>query len=106
MICILSGHVALDPVEFLENVQEVDEVFDSNIFHTKVIYNETELDGTPFVVPEARGGFSFIIAFSKKAGSKEIVGQNAGLGKAIANRGKFRSRSNRRGLYPPTGTLQ
>ncbi len=75
----ISGHVALDPVEFLENVQEVVEVFDSNIFHTKVIYNEAELDGTPFVVPEARGGFSFIIAFSKKAGSEKIVGQNAGL---------------------------
>jgi hypothetical protein len=56
----ISGHVALDPVEFLENVQEVVEVFNSNIFHTKVIYNEAELDGTPFVAPEARGGFSFI----------------------------------------------
>ncbi len=45
----ISGHVALNPVEFLENDQEVVEVFDSNIFHTKVIYNEAELDGTPFV---------------------------------------------------------
>ena len=33
----ISGHVALDPVKFRENVQEVVEVFDSNIFHTKVI---------------------------------------------------------------------
>ena len=84
MICIvpfdmntrrfISGHVALDPVEFLEHVQEVVEVFDSNIFHTKVIDNEAELDGPPFVAPEARGGFSFMIAFSKKAGSEEIVG--------------------------------
>ncbi len=80
----------MDPVEFLENVQEVVEVFDSNIFHTKVIYNEAALDGTPFVAPEARGGFSFIIAFSKKAGSKEIVGQNAGLGKAIAAAANFK----------------
>jgi len=59
-------------------------VFDSSIFHTKVIYNEAELDGTPFVAPEARGGFSFVVAFSKKAGSEKIVGQNASLGKAIA----------------------
>jgi len=28
-------------------------VFDSSIFHTKVIYNEAESDGTPFVVPES-----------------------------------------------------
>jgi len=80
----ISGHVALDPVEFLENIQEVVEVFDSNIFHTKVIYNEAELDEMPCVAPEARGGFSFIIAFSKKTKSEEIVCQNAGLGMAIA----------------------
>ncbi len=64
-------------------------MFDSNIFHTKVIYNKAELDGTPFVAPEARGGFSFIIAFSKKAGSEEIIGQNARLGKAIAAAGNL-----------------
>jgi hypothetical protein len=71
---LISVHVELDPMEFLENVQEVVEVFDSNVFYTEVIYDEAELDGTPFVAPEARGGFSFIIAFSKKAGSEEIVG--------------------------------
>jgi hypothetical protein len=70
----ISSHVALDPVEFLENIQEVVEEFDSNIFHTKVIYNEAKLDGPPFMALEARGEFSFIIAFSKKAGSEEIVG--------------------------------
>ncbi len=71
---IISGHVELDPVEFLENVQEVVEVFDSDVFYAKVIYNKAELDRTPFVAPETRGGFIFIIAFSKKAGSEEIVG--------------------------------
>ncbi len=67
---LISGHVELDPVEFLENVQAVVEVFDSNVFYIKVIYDEAELDGTPFVfvAPESRGGFSFIVAFSKKAG--------------------------------------
>jgi len=64
----------LDPVEFLENVQEVIEVFASNVFDTKVIHDEAELDGTPFVAPETRGGFNFIIAFSEKARSEEIVG--------------------------------
>jgi hypothetical protein len=32
---LISGHVELDPVEFLENVQEVVEVFDSDVFYTK-----------------------------------------------------------------------
>jgi len=71
---LISGHVELDPVEFLENIQEVVEVFDADVFYTKVIYDVAELDGTPFVAPETRGGFNFIIAFSKKAGSEEIIG--------------------------------
>jgi len=65
------------------------EVFDSNISYTKVIHYEAELDGTPFAAPETRGGFSLVVAFSKKAGSEEIVGQNASLGKAIAASANF-----------------
>ena len=64
-------------------------MFDSNISYTKVINYEAELDGTPFVAPEARGGFSVVVAFSKKAGLEEIVGQNASLGKAIAASANF-----------------
>jgi len=64
-------------------------VFDSNIFYTKVIHYEAELDGTPFVAPEARCGFSLVVAFSKKAGLEEIVGQNTSLGKAIAVSANF-----------------
>ncbi len=71
---LIPGHVELDPVEFPENVQEVVEVFDSNIFYAKVIHDEAELDRMPFVAPETRGGFNFIIAFSEKVGSEEIVG--------------------------------
>jgi hypothetical protein len=64
-------------------------VFKPNILYPKVINNETELDGTPFVAPEARGGFRFVISFSKKAGSEEIVGKNAGLGKATTALANF-----------------
>ena len=71
---LIAGHVEMDPVEFLENVQEVGKVFDSDVFYAKVIYDEAELDRTPFVAPETRGGFNFIIAFSEKVGSEEIVG--------------------------------
>jgi hypothetical protein len=76
-------------MEFLEKIKEVVEVFNSNIFEPNVIYDEAELDGTPFVVPETWGGFSFIVAFGKKARSEEIVGQDAGLGKAIAALANF-----------------
>jgi hypothetical protein len=86
---LIFCHVNLDPVEFLENVQEVVEVFKSNILYTKVIYDETQLDEMPFVAPEARRGFNFIVAFSKKAGPEEIIGQNAGLKQAIAASANF-----------------
>jgi hypothetical protein len=66
------------------------EVFDSSIFYPKIINNESELDGTPFVAPESRGGFSFIVTFSQNVGSEEIVDQeNAGPGKAIAALANF-----------------
>jgi hypothetical protein len=68
-------------MEFLEKIKEMVEVFDSNIFDPKVIYDEAELDGVPFVAPEARSGISFVVAFGKKARLEEIVGQDAGLGK-------------------------
>jgi hypothetical protein len=70
-------------MELLENIAEMVEVFYPNILHPKVIYYETELDGPPFVVPEAWGGVGLVISLSKKAGSEEIVGENAGLGKVI-----------------------
>jgi hypothetical protein len=47
-----AGHVELHAMEFLEDTEEVVKVFKAHIFNSKVIYNETELDGSPFVVPE------------------------------------------------------
>jgi hypothetical protein len=58
-------------------------VFDSNIFYTKVINNEAELEGTPFVVPEAWHGGCFIDSFSDKGGTKKIIGKDTSLGKPI-----------------------
>ena len=75
-------------LEFPENVQEVVEVFDSNIFYAKVIYDEAELDRTPFVAPETRGGFNFIIAFNESG-----IGGDSWLecrpGEGHSKRGKF-----------------
>jgi hypothetical protein len=49
----VASHVELDSMELLENIAEMVEVFEPNILHPKVINNETELDGMPFVAPEA-----------------------------------------------------
>jgi hypothetical protein len=86
----VAGHVELDPVELLENIAEMVEVFETNILHSKVINDETELDGMPFVAPKAQGGFGFVISFSKKAGSEEIIGNNVSLGKAITALANFK----------------
>jgi hypothetical protein len=76
-------------MEFLEQIMEMVEVFDSNIFDPKVIYDEAELNGAPFVAPEARGGIDFIVPLGKEVRSEEIVSQDAGLGKAIAALSNF-----------------
>ncbi len=58
-------------------------MFDFNIFYAKVINDEAELEGTPFVAPEARHGGCFIEFFSEEAGTKNIIGQDTSLGKPI-----------------------
>jgi hypothetical protein len=50
----IACHVVLHTMEFLENAEEVVEVFQAHVFDTKVVYDETELDGSPFVAPETR----------------------------------------------------
>jgi hypothetical protein len=48
----IAGHVVLHAIEFLEDTKEVVEVFQAHVFDTKVVYDETELDGSPFMVSE------------------------------------------------------
>jgi hypothetical protein len=52
-------------MELLESITEMVEVFYPNILHPKVINYETELDGTPFVAPEAWSGVGLAISLSK-----------------------------------------
>ncbi len=47
----VTCHVELHPMKFLEEVKEMVEVFNTHVFHTKVIDDEAELDGSPFVAP-------------------------------------------------------
>jgi hypothetical protein len=88
-LIFVASHDELDPVELLENIAEMVKVFKPNILYPKIVNNETELDGTPFMAPEAWGGFGFVISFSKQAGSEEIIGKNASLGKAITALANF-----------------
>ncbi len=85
----VTSHIELDSVELLKNIAEMVEVFEPNILHPKVINDETEPDGTPFVAPEAQGGFSFVISLSKNAGLEEVVGKDASLGKTITTLTNF-----------------
>jgi hypothetical protein len=48
----IACHVVLNAVEFLEDIKEVDEVFEAHIFYAKVVDDEAELDGSPFVASE------------------------------------------------------
>jgi hypothetical protein len=41
-------------MEFLEETEEVVEVFKAHIFDAKVVNDEAELDRSSFVVPETR----------------------------------------------------
>jgi hypothetical protein len=47
----VTSHVVLHSMKFFEEVKEMVEVFNTHVFHTKVIDDETELDGPPFVAP-------------------------------------------------------
>jgi hypothetical protein len=48
------------------------------------------LEGTPFEAPETRYGSSFIKALSNKAGSKKVIGKDAGLGKSVTALANFK----------------
>ena len=39
----VSRHVELYPMKFFEKIKKIVEMFNPNIFHTKVIHNEAEL---------------------------------------------------------------
>ncbi len=55
--------VQLHTMEFLEDFEEIVEVFNTYIFDAKVVDNEAELDGMPFVVPEVWSQSRFVETF-------------------------------------------
>ena len=60
----VSSHVKLDAMVSPEQVHKKVEVLYANVFNDKVVNNEAELKGTPFVVPEARHGGRFVESLS------------------------------------------
>ncbi len=48
---LVTCHIELHPMIFLEEVKEMVEVFNAHVFHTKVIDYEAELDGLPCMAP-------------------------------------------------------
>ncbi len=66
----VASHVELYPMKFLEKVKQIVKMFNANIFYTKVIHNEAELKGAPFMVPETGCGRPLIETFSNKARAK------------------------------------
>jgi hypothetical protein len=85
---LIPHHVDLHTVVLLEKIEEMVEVFNSNVFDTKVVNDQAKLDGMPFVVPKSRHGGSFVVTFSKEVQPQKIVGKDAGLKKtatALAN---------------------
>ncbi len=80
----VAGHVELDAMVFLEEIPEEVKVLDANVFNAKVVDYEAELEGTPFVVPEARRRCCFIKTFGNQTGVEQVVGQDACLRESIA----------------------
>ena len=66
----VSGQVELDAMVFLEEIDEEVKMLNAHIFNAKVVDDEAELKGTPFVAPEARGRCCFVKAFGNQTGAE------------------------------------
>ena len=65
-------------------------MFDSNIFYAKVVDDEAELEGTPFVAPEARHRGCFVKTFGNQTGAEQVIGKDACLGESRATTANFK----------------
>ncbi len=79
----VSGHVTLHTVEFFKELQQKVEIFNADVFDTKVIHNEAKLEWMPLMVPKSRHGNSFVEALSNKAQLEKVIGKDASLGKSV-----------------------
>jgi hypothetical protein len=65
-------------------------MFNANVFDTKVIHNEAELEWMPFMAPKTQSGSSFVEALSSEAQSEKVIGKDASLGKSVTALANFK----------------
>jgi hypothetical protein len=66
----VAGHVELDAMVFLEEIDEEVKMLNAHIFNAKIVDYEAELKGMPFVAPEARCRCCFVKAFGNQTGAE------------------------------------
>ena len=66
--------VLCEVVVLFDDVTKVVGMLDANILDAKVIDDEDEHDGLPFVSPEARGGIELVVSCLVEAFLEEFVG--------------------------------
>ena len=86
----VSGHVTLHTVQFFKELQQKVEMFNANVFDTKIIHNEAKLELMPFMAPKSWHGSSFVEALSNKVQSEKVIGQDANLGKSVTALANFK----------------
>jgi hypothetical protein len=65
-------------------------MFNADVFDTKVIHDEAELEWTLFVAPKSRHGSIFIEALSNEAQLEKVIGKDASLGKSVTALANFK----------------
>jgi hypothetical protein len=72
-----------DFVVLFERLAKMIQVGIANVLDGKVINNECEHDGAPFVAPEPGGGGCLVVVEFGKTVSEEFVGKDACLGETV-----------------------
>ena len=86
--------IGSDIVVFLLHFLQMLDMLLTNIFNSKVVYNEDKHDGSPFVPLESHCGGCFIVPSFVEVGTKEIICQFTTLRETIAP-------SNNLKVHPP-----
>ena len=69
-----------DGVVWLEGFAQVVDMAIFDVFYTKIVNNEDEDYGAPFVAPHARVGGGLVVTWCFEASSEEIAGNHSSLG--------------------------
>jgi hypothetical protein len=78
------------PWIFIKELQPKVEMFNANVFDTKVIHDEAKLEWAPFMAPRSRRGSSIVEALSKEVRLEKVIGKDASLGKSITALANFK----------------